>query len=80
MGQNFDQANRDNTFWPRPNILCPSVHNQFQILTVMHLQKGGRGGGVEKLQTLGYNVACTVIVSFKKYFKLQKCLDPEKRK
>ena len=21
MGQNFDQAKRDNTFWPRPNIL-----------------------------------------------------------
>ena len=25
MGQNFDQAKRDNTFWPRPNILHPSV-------------------------------------------------------
>ena len=26
MGQNFDQAKRDNTFWPRPNILHPSVY------------------------------------------------------
>ena len=25
MGQNFDQAKRDNTFWPRPNILTGSV-------------------------------------------------------
>ena len=25
MGQNFDQAKRDNTFWTRPNILYPSV-------------------------------------------------------
>ena len=25
MGQNYDQAKRDNTFWPRPNILHPSV-------------------------------------------------------
>ena len=24
-GQNFDQAKRDNSFWPRPNILPPSV-------------------------------------------------------
>ena len=26
MGQNFDQAKCDNTFWPRPNILKGSVH------------------------------------------------------
>ena len=25
MGQNFDQAKCDNTFWPRPNILTGSV-------------------------------------------------------
>ena len=25
MGQNFDQAKRDNTFWPMPNILEGSV-------------------------------------------------------
>ena len=25
MGQNFDQDKCDNTFWPRPNILHPSV-------------------------------------------------------
>ena len=25
MGQNFDQAKRDNTFWPMPNILTGSV-------------------------------------------------------
>ena len=25
MGQNFDQANRDNTFWPRPNIFTGSL-------------------------------------------------------
>ena len=23
LGQNFDQAKRDNTFWPRPNIMHP---------------------------------------------------------
>ena len=27
MGQNFDQAKCDNTFWPRPNILTGSVVN-----------------------------------------------------
>ena len=26
MAQNFDQAKRDNTFWPTPNILGGSVH------------------------------------------------------
>ena len=25
MGWNFDQAKRDNIFWPRPNIMHPSV-------------------------------------------------------
>ena len=25
MAQNFDQAKRDNTFWPMPNILKGSV-------------------------------------------------------
>ena len=25
MGQNFDQAKSDDSFWPRPNILHPSV-------------------------------------------------------
>ena len=26
LGRNFDQAKRDNTFWPRPNIMHPSVN------------------------------------------------------
>jgi hypothetical protein len=28
MGQNFDKAKFDNTFWPRPNILKGSVFEQ----------------------------------------------------
>ena len=46
MGQNFDQAKRDNTFWPRPNILHPSVvtkiallNNQFKLLRCQILSR-----------------------------------------
>ena len=36
IGQNFDQAKRDNTFWPKPNILHPSVPHK-QALLCFHL-------------------------------------------
>ena len=29
MGQNFDQAKRDDTFWPMPNILKVHMYNKY---------------------------------------------------
>ena len=53
MGQNFDQAKRDNSFWPRPNIL--HVKDQFlnQILALFsNVLKPDR-----KARLLGYQVS-----------------------
>ena len=31
MGQNVDQAKRDDTFWPMPNIECMNLGNKLEI-------------------------------------------------
>ena len=47
MGQNFNQAKRDDTFWPMPNILngsvCPFVISKYfsklSICSRLHIKK-----------------------------------------
>ena len=42
MGQNFDQAKCDNTFWPRPNILTGSVRSSCPQTSHFRLSKSLR--------------------------------------
>ena len=39
MGQNFDQAKHDDTFWPMPNILNPSVGFKYSDKFMVYAQK-----------------------------------------
>ena len=39
MGQNFDQAKRDYTFWPMPNILKGSVSMNLNTIKVIGIGK-----------------------------------------
>ena len=36
MAQNFDQAKRDNTFWPTPNILGGSVSSLVHMKIIFY--------------------------------------------
>ena len=57
MGQNFDQAKRDDTFWPMQNILTGTVHNS------NFLQKGKKSK-YEVLEGLEYAVLDSSIKHF----------------
>ena len=75
--KNLNQTTKDDDKTTKITSLynC-TVHTAAQSQKESYL----RGKGVEKLQIVGYNGTCKAIVFLNKDFKLQKCLDPEKRK
>ena len=54
MGQNFDQAKRDDTFWPIPNILKGSVHIVEILLNFHEWTKNWIPGPAGRMGTVGF--------------------------
>ena len=58
MGQNFDQAKRDNTFWTMPNILHPSVHlSTLLFIIIIQLFAATKDTNDRVTHTLHANIA-----------------------